>query len=231
MCSNSSFSINLSLEDNNCSLEGIALSVVFVINEDENFDADAELREVCCYVHVHEYRLMKTIIFENFKNFGAGSFGICCYIPQEWFPGELTNERRITEASVSLVGLNVELKMLGIHPIYGQDVEEFSKKLAQAANEHREVVLDFSRHCEQLFNSSEEGVISWYYPREKLTTSREPPGPEVKQDGSDSTTQPGRDTQLLLSRLFEVNISSLSTHVKNFLTSLFFGILDILGPI
>ena len=133
----------------------------------------------------------------------------------------MTNERRIINASVSTKEPNVELKMLGIHPIYGQNVEEFSKKLAQAANEHREVVLDFSRHCEQLFNSSEEDVIYWYYPREKLTTSREPPGPEVKQDGSDSTTHLEGETKLLLSRLFEVNIWSLSTHVKNFLTSLF----------
>ncbi|PON40622.1 hypothetical protein TorRG33x02_339970 [Trema orientale] len=218
--SKSSISVTLSPHDNYSSMEGMALFVVFEIKADENFDKGSELNAISCYFQVDECLLENPIVFENFKNFGVGSFGICCYIPQQWFAGKLTKASTTIEASISKERQDVELKMCGIHPIYGLDIEEFSKNLAQTANEHRVVVWDLNRHCNELLDcrtklESFGDMISIEYDRcEELTTSTEPPQ-EAEQNESDSTTERRRDIQSLLSRLFQDESNELKERMEH----------------
>ena len=120
----------------------------------------------------------------------------------------MAEESRIVKGSISTKTQNVELKMLGIHPIYGADVEGLSNKLALTVDENREVVLGVSQHCKKLLDRSTklksfQDMISTGYDRyEELTETPE----KVEQQGSDSTTQSRVEIQSLLSRLFEVNI-------------------------
>ncbi|XP_024022384.1 uncharacterized protein LOC21392707 [Morus notabilis] len=141
---------------------GFALFVVFVMKELEhgNFDGELELKKIFCHFYINKRPLEKTLDFANFKHFRLGSFGVCSYVPVEWFGEQLSTSSRVIEASFSRDRLDVELRMFGMHQVFNHEVEGFSDKLAQNANDHLDLEMNFDRHCQKLLEGANELAAS-----------------------------------------------------------------------
>lgn len=101
-------------------------------------------------------RLKNSLVFVDLKDFMVGSYAVCFYLPLRWFAGQLNALSRVMDTSVSTNGTDIELRMFGIHEVFEQDVEDFSNKLAQSANDHLELELNFIRHCKKLLDGENE---------------------------------------------------------------------------
>ncbi|GMN57467.1 hypothetical protein TIFTF001_026578 [Ficus carica] len=146
----------LSPEDDFQLWKGIVLFFAFVIKDHDNLDDGWESKETFCNFRVDDYHLESPITFESLKYLGAGSFGICCHIPSQWFKGQVKKTSSIIESSVSMGRPDMELKFCGMRLIFEQDVEEFTKTLVQTVKEHRDQALNFSRHCKQLSDGAKK---------------------------------------------------------------------------
>ncbi|GMN22885.1 hypothetical protein TIFTF001_045726, partial [Ficus carica] len=136
--------------------KGFALFAVFEIKEHENFDGGRELNSISCEFKIDEQRLKNSLVFVDLKDFMVGSYAVCFYLPLRWFAGQLNALSRVMDTSVSTNGTDIELRMFGIHEVFEQDVEDFSNKLAQSANDHLELELNFVRHCKKLLDGENE---------------------------------------------------------------------------
>lgn len=136
--------------------KGFALFAVFEIKEHENFDGGRELNSISSEFRIDEQRLKNSLVFADLKYFKVGSYAVCSYLPLRWFAGQLNALSRVMDAKVSTKGTDIELRMFGMHEVFEQGAEDFSNKLAQSANDHLELELNFIRHCKKLLDGGNE---------------------------------------------------------------------------
>lgn len=166
----------------------------------------------------------------------AGSYGFCRYLPRGWFQEKYLNQASgVFGALILTERQDLEIKMCGLHIIFEQDAEEFSQKLFKTHAEFQDLDLNFIQHCRKFLDGARElnnlGEPStvWDDSSHKEQGSRKPqkedhvePTCATKDPNSSSedcvddwTTQMRRDTQTLLSRLFEVSFHCFVVLRKN----------------
>ncbi|PON91856.1 TIR-NBS-LRR-like protein [Trema orientale] len=117
----SSVTVQLPLDLNsNSKWIGLALYVVFVVQKQNS--SDSKQNQFSFHFENGEGRLENIINLDIFVHENIDSYGLCYYVPREWFAGQLNKASRI-EASVSTKSQELDVKMCGGHLIYDQTVE------------------------------------------------------------------------------------------------------------
>ncbi|XP_062003645.1 uncharacterized protein LOC133721126 isoform X1 [Rosa rugosa] len=142
--------VTIPLSDGNSACMGLALFVVFEILEG-NFNKIWELEETICEFHT-DVGPENSLVFQNFIDFKAGSYALCCYEPRGGqFSGMFDKPSSRLRASVSMKRPNLKVRGCGIHLMSEEDTAEFVKSLAnQTATQHLD--SNFDQHCEYLLN-------------------------------------------------------------------------------
>ncbi|PON51860.1 TIR-NBS-LRR-like protein [Parasponia andersonii] len=117
----SSVTVQLPLDLNsNSKWIGLALCVVFVVQKQNS--SDSKQNQFSFHFENGEGRLENVINLDIFVHENIDSYGLCYYVPREWFAGQLNKASRI-EASVSTKSQELDVKMCGGHLIYDQTVD------------------------------------------------------------------------------------------------------------
>ncbi|GMN23387.1 hypothetical protein TIFTF001_045767 [Ficus carica] len=181
--------------------KGFALFAVFEIKEHENFENGIS----------PEFRIDEQRLIVDLKDFMVGSYAVCFYLPLRWFSGKLNALSRVMETSVSTNRTDIELRMFGIHEVFEQAVEDFSNKLAQSANDHLELELNFIRHCKKLLDRENELLegssdIVEVMRKQCITDPNRTAWDNISSSGHKNLIN---ETYSLLTRLFQVAYVSL----------------------
>ncbi|GMN56988.1 hypothetical protein TIFTF001_026095 [Ficus carica] len=218
----SSITINLSPEDNFGMRKGFTLFFAFEIKEQDNIHEGLEPQKTACLFHSDEGGYLSFL--PDFKMQAAGSYGFCRYLPRGWFQEKYLNQASgVFGALILTERQDLDIKMCGLHIIFEQDVEEFSQKLFKTHAEFQDLDLNFIQHCRKFLDGARElnnlGEPSTVWDdsshkeqgsgkaqkedHAEPTCATKEPNSSSEDCVDDWTTQMRRDTQTLLSRLFE----------------------------
>ncbi|XP_004289199.1 PREDICTED: protein SUPPRESSOR OF npr1-1, CONSTITUTIVE 1-like [Fragaria vesca subsp. vesca] len=148
-------SIAIPLSDGTSACIGFALFVVFEILEKGIFNKIWELEETICEFHTDIGR-ENSLVFENFIDFTAGSYALCCYEPRGGqYHGIFDKPSSQLRASVSTKRPDLKVRGCAIHLISEDNTAEFVKCVAnQTATQHLD--SNFDQHCEYMFHEETE---------------------------------------------------------------------------
>ena len=99
-----------------------------------------------CHFDTDEGHLERSLVVSEGIDHKEGSYGVCEYIPREWFDGHLDKASHV-EASVSINRPYVNVKMCGAHIIYKQNVAKFVRDLFPSDH-----VQNYVSHCQQIID-------------------------------------------------------------------------------